>query len=93
MSDPLPPELTYDGNLWASSGTASYSNGTVSWDGAVSFSEDVVIRFDATVDVGIISPTVIVNAATIADGIGHNWQRQAFVYVLGIPVFLPLVGH
>jgi len=45
------------------------------------------------VDSGIISPTVIVNTATITDGIGHNWQRQAHVYVLGLPVFLPLVRH
>jgi hypothetical protein len=65
----------------------------VSWDGAVSVSKDVVIRFDATVDAGIISPTVIVNTATIADGAGYNWQRQARVYVLGIPSFLPLVRH
>jgi hypothetical protein len=45
------------------------------------------------VDAGIISPTVIVNAATITDGIGHNWQRQARVYVLGILSYLPLVRH
>ncbi len=53
MTDPLPPELDFAGNLWASSGTASYTNGTVSWNGAVSSSVDVVIRFDATVDAGI----------------------------------------
>jgi uncharacterized repeat protein (TIGR01451 family) len=93
VSDLLPPELAYEGNLWASSGTTSYSDGIVSWNGSISFSVDVVIRFDATVDAGIISPTVIVNAATITDGIGHNWQRQARVYVLGILSYLPLVRH
>jgi len=93
MTDPLPPELDFAGNLWASSGIASYTNGTVSWNGAVGQSVDVEIRFDATVDAGIIFPTVIHNTATIADGAGHNWQRQAAVYVLTIPSFLPIVGR
>jgi hypothetical protein len=53
----------------------------------------VVVRFDASVDAGIISPTTIVNTATIADGLGHTWQRQAYIYVLGISTFLPLVRH
>jgi len=91
MTDPLPSELIFTGNLWASSGTADYSDGIVSWIGAVSRSVDVVIRFDANVDAGIISPTVIRNTAMIADEAGRNWQRQTFVYVLGIPFFLPVV--
>ncbi len=93
MTDPLPPELVFTGNLWASSGIASYSNGMVSWNGGVSRSEDVVIHFDAIVETGIFSPTVITNTATIADGFGHSWLRQALVYVLGRPIFLPLVGR
>jgi uncharacterized repeat protein (TIGR01451 family) len=93
MTDPLPSELAYTGNLWSSSGTANYSDGIVSWNGAVSPSNDVVIRFDATVDAGIASPTVIDNIAMIGDGAGHNSQRHAFVYVLSIPSFLPLVRH
>jgi uncharacterized repeat protein (TIGR01451 family) len=93
MTDPLPPQMAFAGNLWASSGIASYSNGIVSWNGAVSPSDDVVIHFDASVDAGIIAPTVIDNTATIADGASHDWLRQALVYVLGIPIFLPLVRH
>jgi acetyl-CoA carboxylase carboxyltransferase component len=89
----MPPELVYGDNLWASAGIASYADGIVTWNGAVSASEDVVVRFDASVDAGIISPTTIVNTATIADGLGHTWQRQAYIYVLGISVFLPLVRH
>jgi len=93
MTDPLPVELVYAGNLSASSGTVSYSGGTVSWYGAVSSSADVVIHFDALVDAGIISPMVISNTATISDGAGHSWQREAAVVVFGIPLFLPLVGR
>jgi uncharacterized repeat protein (TIGR01451 family) len=93
MSDPLSPELAFSNNLWASSGVASYSTGVVSWNGAVSSTEDVVIRFDATVDAGIIFPTIIANTATIEDGLGHSWLRQTYVYVFGFLVFLPLVGY
>jgi uncharacterized repeat protein (TIGR01451 family) len=93
MTDPLAPELTFAGNLWASSGSASYANGKVNWSGAVSSDVDVVIRFDATLNAGIISPTLVNNTATIFDGNGHSWQRQAHVYVLSLPNFLPLVKH
>lgn len=93
MIDPLPPKLDFAGNLWSSSGAASYSNGIVSWNGAVSETADVVIRFDVTVDEGIISPEVIHNIATIADGAGRTWQRQAFIYVLAKPYFLPIIRH
>lgn len=93
MNDPLPNMVDFAGNLWASSGTANYSGGIVNWYGAVSASTDVMIRFDATVDSGIISPTLILNTATIADGAGHSWQREAAVIVLGIPLFLPMVGR
>jgi uncharacterized repeat protein (TIGR01451 family) len=93
MTDPLPSELAFSGSLWASSGTINYTNGIVSWHGAVSPSDDVVIRFDATLDGGIVAPKIIDNTATITDGAGHNWQRKALVYVFGIPYFLPLAGR
>lgn len=91
MTDPLPSLLEYAGNLWASSGTASYANRTVSWFGAVSSTNDVVIRFEAIVDSGILHPTSITNTATIADGAGHTWQRTSVIKVLNIPMFFPLV--
>jgi len=91
MEDPLPNKVEFAGNLWASSGTATYSAGIVNWHGAVSASTDVEIRFDARVDSGIIAPTLIRNTATIEDEAGHSWQRKAPVIVLGIPLFLPMV--
>ena len=92
MTDVLPPELAYAGNLWASSGMASDSNGTVIWNGAVSSSADVVIRYEGIVDAGISTPTVIINTAVIMDGAGHNWQRQSRVYVFTKSIFLPIVN-
>jgi len=94
MADPLPPELIFiPGTLWASSGNASYADGSVTWNGAVSPSADVLIRFETNVDAGIVSPTVIHNTATISDGAGHSWQRQAHIYVSNLPLFMPLVGR
>jgi uncharacterized repeat protein (TIGR01451 family) len=93
MTDPLPSKLKFAGNLWASSGTATYTDGIVSWNGAGRTSIDVVIHFDVIVDEGIISPTIIANIATITDEAGHQWQKRAPVFVLGIPFFLPLLGH
>ena len=93
MSDTLLPNLTFAGNLWASAGDINYSAGTVNWNGAVDTSGEVMIHFDATVDAGIISPTVIANTANISDGTGHSWQKQTYVYVLGFSVFLPISGR
>jgi uncharacterized repeat protein (TIGR01451 family) len=93
MTDPIPPGLVFTDNLWYSSGIASYSNGIVSWTGEVGQSADVVIRFDVTVDGAISSPTTIINTATISEEAGRSWQRQARVYILTSPSFLPIVRH
>jgi uncharacterized repeat protein (TIGR01451 family) len=93
MADPLPAEMTYAGNLWASSGNIDFSADTIHWNGAVNTSVEVIIHFDAAVDAGITVPTRIINTATIADGLGHTWLRQAHVYVFHYPFFLPLVAR
>jgi uncharacterized repeat protein (TIGR01451 family) len=93
MIDVMPSDLTYSGNLWASSGDVNYSDGTVTWNGAVSPSNEVIIRFDTTVDAGITSPVVIINTANITDGAGHNWNREARVYVLGVHIFMPMASR
>jgi uncharacterized repeat protein (TIGR01451 family) len=93
MVDTLPPELTYRGNLWTSSGSATYSAGTVSWNGAVPKDVEVIIQFDVNVDAEITSPTVIGNIAIIADGAGHSWLREAQVYIFYSPTFLPMIHH
>jgi uncharacterized repeat protein (TIGR01451 family) len=93
IADPLPAEVTYAGNLWASSGSVEYAAGTVHWNGSVKTSEAVAIHFDATVDGEIAFPTRIVNTATIQDGLGHTWLRQAYLYVFTNSFFLPRVSR
>lgn len=91
LTDVLPLLVAYEGNLWASSGSASYSSGTVSWNGPVNSDAVVVIRFDARMDGEITQPEVVKNSALVFDGLGHSWQLDSTVYVLGMPVFLPQV--
>jgi uncharacterized repeat protein (TIGR01451 family) len=93
MVDTLPSELIYDGDLWASSGIAGYSASSITWDGAVPQDEEVIIQFDATVDAGITSPTVIRNTAIITDSTGRSWQRESRVYIFSSPTFMPLLYH
>jgi uncharacterized repeat protein (TIGR01451 family) len=93
MSDPLPPLITYAGNLWASSGSVNYTAGAVTWNGAVNSLVDVTIHFDASVDAGIVAPIVIPNTATLQDGLGHSWEKQTQVYVFGFSIFFPFVDR
>jgi uncharacterized repeat protein (TIGR01451 family) len=90
LTDTLPSEVTFSGNLYASSGTADVSGDTITWQGAVSAAEAVTVHFDVTVSDQIVDPRPIVNTAQIDDGLGSVWQRQATVIVNGHTTFLPL---
>jgi uncharacterized repeat protein (TIGR01451 family) len=90
LTDTLPSEVTFSGNLYASSGTADVSGDMITWQGAVSAAEAVRVRFDVTISDQIVDPHPIVNTAQIDDGLGSVWQRQAMVIVNGRMTFLPL---
>jgi uncharacterized repeat protein (TIGR01451 family) len=90
LTDTLPSEVTFSGNLYASSGTADVSGDTITWQGAVSAAEAVTVHFDVTVSDQIVDPRPIVNTAQIDDGLGSVWQRQATVIANGHTTFLPL---
>ncbi|MBN2146632.1 MAG: VCBS repeat-containing protein [Anaerolineales bacterium] len=91
LSIPLPALLTYAGNLYASSGSASFTAGALTWSGAVATDLPVTVRFDATISAAIGSPQVIVTTALIEDGRGGAWERQAAVTVGGVTVRLPII--
>jgi hypothetical protein len=44
LTGEVPPEVTYLGDLWASSGVANYSSGVITWSGEVSSGTPVTIR-------------------------------------------------
>jgi uncharacterized repeat protein (TIGR01451 family) len=91
MTDTLPAEVHYVGNLWASSSSYGYASGVITWTGSVPADTPVTITFGVTVSEQITTPYAIVNTALINDGLGSVWQRQAVAIVNGQAVYLPLV--
>ncbi len=90
MTDTLPADVTYAGNLIFSSGTADETGGVVTWAGDVSAADPVVVQFDVTVSDQIVGSQLIVNTALIDDGQGNELSRHATVIVNGSSIYLPL---
>jgi len=90
MTDNLPSELVFQGNLSASSGNAGYANGIVSWMGDVTAAEPVTVTFSVTLDSQITTAQVITNTAMIEDGLGGELQRKVTIIANGVAVYLPV---
>ena len=91
MTDTLPSEVSYLGNLWASSGDAVEQDGTIHWWGEVSAGQPVTITFGVTLSPEIGVPYPILNTVSIADGLGNTWHKTAAVIVNGLATYLPLI--
>ncbi|MCP4538687.1 MAG: hypothetical protein GY832_16250 [Chloroflexi bacterium] len=91
ITSTLPAEVTYQGDLWASSGSYGESDGTITWAGAVEAGEPVNITYSAVENVGIIEPTVVVNTVMVDDGLGNTWTREVIAILNGRTVYLPLM--
>ena len=91
VTDTLPANVHYLGNLWASSGSYGEASGTITWAGDVSAAAPVTITFGVTVSEQLTTPQAIPNTVLIDDGLGNVWQRQAVVIANGYPAYLPLV--
>jgi uncharacterized repeat protein (TIGR01451 family) len=89
VTNTLPTQLTFAGNLTANRGTVQESGGVITWDGGVSVAATVVIQYDAVVDSQIVGPEAIINVALIDGGIEAVFAREASVMVNGIHTFLP----
>ncbi len=89
MTDTLPADVTFAGNLITSSGTANEAGGVVTWGGDVSAAAPVVVQFDVTVSEQIVGSQLIVNTALIDDGLGNEFSRSAMVIVNGHTIYLP----
>jgi uncharacterized repeat protein (TIGR01451 family) len=90
VTDELPLQVHYLGNLQASAGAYGEAGGIITWTGAVAAGEPVTITFGVSVAEGIASPQTISNTALLDDGLGHEWQRSAVVMVNGYVAYLPL---
>jgi len=91
VTDTLPAQVTYRGDLWASAGTFREENGIITWTGTVGTGQPVTITYGVTVSVGISGPTAILNAALINDGRGQVWERTATVVINARAIYLPLI--
>jgi uncharacterized repeat protein (TIGR01451 family) len=91
ITDTLPAEVQYLGNLWASAGTGLYAGGTITWTGSVPPDTPVTIGFNVAVSTSITSPRLVINTALIDDGFGHIWPRTAAVIANGYALYLPVV--
>jgi len=91
VTDTLPAQVTYRGDLRASAGSYGQENGVITWTGTVEAAQAVTITYGVTVSAGISGPTAIRNVALIGDGRGQVWERAATVIVSGRAVYLPLI--
>ncbi len=92
ITDTLPISLTYEeGTLSASSGSAGYLNGVITWSGPISASQTVTITFGATVSrLPSMIGTSIINEAVFTAG-GESLTRSASVDILPYLLYLPCV--
>ncbi len=90
LTDTLPLEVHYLGNLWASAGSYGEQNGTITWTGDVWASQPVTLTFGASIDPEITTPRAIHNVAWIDEGQGQVWERGAVAIVNGYAFYLPL---
>ena len=91
VTDTLPSEVSYLGDLWASAGSYNQADGIITWSGTVSASVPINITFSVTVSKQSTASYAIVNTALINDGQGVEWSRQATAFVNGYSIYLPLI--
>ncbi len=91
VTNTLPAEVHYMGNLWASSGSYGEAGGVITWHGAVPAAVPVTITFGATVSEQITTPQAIASSALIDDGLGNILEYRPMVIANGLAVYLPLV--
>jgi uncharacterized repeat protein (TIGR01451 family) len=91
VTDTLPVDVDFLGDLWAPSGIYGEENGVITWTGAVFTGSPVTIIFSARVKDEITEPTLIRNVAIIDDGLGDVFEREAASVVNGYPDYLPII--
>jgi uncharacterized repeat protein (TIGR01451 family) len=91
VTNTLPVEGQYLDNLWASEGVYEVMDGTVHWQGRVAGGRPVTLTYGLQVPGELSGPLAIPNTATLDDGRGTLWIRQAVAVVNGYGRYLPLV--
>lgn len=82
LTDPLPDTVTYvPGTLWASSGSASETDGVITWEGDLISNVPVTITFEVTPTA--FCSTEIINSAILTDTNGGTNTLEAYSVVDG----------
>jgi len=92
ITDTLSADVSYLGDLQASSGTYGEAGGVITWTGNVGPQTPVTITFSAAVNGSITTPKAIFNTAFMDDGWGHVLTRQAVAIANGFGVHLPSIA-
>ncbi|MFP4345638.1 MAG: FG-GAP-like repeat-containing protein [Anaerolineales bacterium] len=91
FTDTLPSEVTYAGNLWASSGQYGIAGDVITWTGEVEADTPVILSFEALVDAGLTEPHAVINTAWLDDGLGNVQPRRVTFIVNALQAYLPLI--
>jgi uncharacterized repeat protein (TIGR01451 family) len=91
VTSTLSSDVSYLGDLSATSGSYGYLGGVITWSGDVTPAAPVTITFSAAVDGSITMPKAIVNTTLIDDGLGHVLTRQAIAIANGFGSYLPFM--
>ena len=91
LTDVIPTGLTYvPGTVSASLGDPDHVHGTILWNGVISSTPAVTLRYAVTVEEAG-QPTVIVNTATIDAGKFGTFTCSSTIIVNGLPLYLPVI--
>ncbi|MBN1878167.1 MAG: VCBS repeat-containing protein [Anaerolineae bacterium] len=91
ITDTLPLQVNYLGDLWGSAGSYGVAGGMITWTGTVSAMIPITITYSVSVSGVVAPPLTIVNTVYIDDGLGTILARQATAIVNGVAVYLPLI--
>ena len=92
VTDTLPAEFGYLGNVWASSGDYDDASGIITWWGPVKAGLPVTITFGVTVSIQTNASYAIHNAVEMDDGLGNLLDRSITLIVNGRATYLPWIS-
>ena len=91
LTDTLPASISYQGDLWISSGAGSYDSGEIHWSGSVNTSQPVTITYSGTIgDLGG-EAQLFRNDVVIDTTAGEHLIRSASTLVNGVDTFAPVI--
>jgi len=93
MSDALPPEVDYFGNLNATKGSWGEAGDVVTWSGSLAHAEWVVVTFDAQIASGLSDNPYFVNTAEVTGAGSLVTASAGATAITEFKLWLPLIFH